>query len=79
MQYRGLTLEYLQTLNEDDEASKNALDTLKFISKHKKIKPCPNCFSPIEKNGGCHHMTCTQCGVHYCWDCLERMEKCTCY
>eukprot|EP00494_Astrolonche_serrata_P027227 UN27490 len=33
-------------------------------------KPCPKCEHPWEKNGGCKHMHCYNCGHHYCWDCL---------
>src|SRR5689334_20633950 len=32
-------------------------------------KPCPKCESPIEKNGGCIHMTC-KCGHEFCWMCM---------
>eukprot|EP01087_Luapelamoeba_hula_P020848 TRINITY_DN717_c0_g1_i1.p1 TRINITY_DN717_c0_g1~~TRINITY_DN717_c0_g1_i1.p1 ORF type:complete len:534 (-),score=92.35 TRINITY_DN717_c0_g1_i1:159-1760(-) len=36
-------------------------------------KKCPQCKSPIEKNGGCMHMTCTKngggCGFEFCWLC----------
>ena len=28
-------------------------------------KQCPNCTSPIEKNGGCNHMTCNQCRTSF--------------
>jgi len=31
-------------------------------------KPCPKCSFPIEKNGGCIHMTC-KCGHEFCWMC----------
>lgn len=36
-------------------------------------KKCPNCHRPIEKNGGCMHMTCHRnsggCGFEFCWLC----------
>jgi len=41
------------------------------------LRPCPTCFVPIEKYFGCHHMQCTQCGSHFCWDCLQSMEECS--
>lgn len=32
-------------------------------------KPCPSCQVRIEKNGGCQHMNCRACRVHFCWLC----------
>ncbi|CAG9333620.1 unnamed protein product [Blepharisma stoltei] len=32
-------------------------------------KACPKCFWRVEKNGGCSHMTCIQCGHYWCWNC----------
>ena len=32
-------------------------------------KSCPSCHVRIEKNGGCNHMTCRQCRIHFCWQC----------
>jgi len=34
-------------------------------------KNCPTCLSPIEKNGGCNHMTCSKCHYEFCWICLQ--------
>ena len=31
--------------------------------------PCPSCSAPIEKNGGCLHMTCAKCKHEYCYLC----------
>ncbi|XP_071493092.1 E3 ubiquitin-protein ligase parkin-like [Diadema antillarum] len=34
-------------------------------------KPCPKCKVPVERNGGCMHMTCSraQCKFEWCWLC----------
>ena len=31
-------------------------------------KRCPNCLVHIEKNGGCNHMVCSRCRIHFQWD-----------
>ena len=33
----------------------------------KNTKACPGCKAPIQKNGGCNHVTCTRCQGHFCW------------
>lgn len=43
-------------------------ETVKWINK--RTKPCPNCHTPIEKNGGCNHMHCAPpggCNHHFQW------------
>ncbi|KAF3046253.1 hypothetical protein E8E11_008156 [Didymella keratinophila] len=49
----------------EDEASEQAVGQL--------TKRCPGkmCGRPIEKNGGCIHMSCSQCKHQFCWTCLE--------
>jgi hypothetical protein len=39
-------------------------------------KRCPHCKSPIEKNGGCNHMTCKKCSHEFCWLCSEAYKVC---
>jgi len=34
-------------------------------------KDCPRCTVFVEKNGGCNHMTCRQCGHEWCWMCMK--------
>lgn len=36
---------------------------------------CPECMIPIEKNGGCDHMTCKHCGTHYSEQTGKVIEK----
>ena len=33
------------------------------------VKKCPNCFLPCERDGGCFHIACSRCRMHWCWDC----------
>ena len=43
-------------------------------------KRCPKCTAPIEKDGGCNHMRCSQCRIHICWICLQYFDNDqTCY
>ena len=43
-------------------------ETANWISAN--TKECPKCYSTIEKNGGCNHMTCRKCRHEFCWMCM---------
>ena len=38
-------------------------------------KPCPSCEIDVSHAGGCAHMTCSRCGVHWCWLCRARFDS----
>jgi len=57
-----------QTCDEYD-LSKNQIKANETLIKQI-AKDCPNCKSPIEKNGGCDHMTCSKCKYEFCYQCL---------
>lgn len=50
-------------------------ETMNWINAN--TKDCPKCMIPIEKNGGCNRMLCTNSGCRYefCWMCLEPWTK----
>lgn len=49
-------------------------ETSNWISTN--TKDCPKCSKPIEKNGGCNHMSCP-CGHHFCWVCSGDFDHST--
>lgn len=42
-------------------------------------RPCPRCHAPIEKSGGCNHMTCSSCQLRFCWACMRADQECGAY
>lgn len=70
-----LIQEVKQNLNVD-KPKLNKIQIDKILSEIENVeviekctKPCPSCNVRIEKNGGCQHMNCRQCQIHFCWTC----------
>jgi hypothetical protein len=40
-------------------------------------KECPSCHSTVSKDGGCNHISCTQCHTHWCWSCGSNKDPTT--
>ncbi|KAF9784959.1 hypothetical protein BJ322DRAFT_798599 [Thelephora terrestris] len=55
-------------VHRDPEAREKLLED--WVEDNQNVKKCPQCKIPIEKNGGCNHMTCPKCSVHICWKCM---------
>ncbi|UJR08284.1 hypothetical protein I4U23_012556 [Adineta vaga] len=60
----------------DESTFRNPIEIKKLLLEISNIqtiercsKPCPACTVRIEKNGGCQHMHCRACQVHFCWEC----------
>ena len=60
-----------RALRNGEALVKGTNDVWSQIWKEAWAKFCPRCDSPIEKNGGCPHMTCQNCTYEFCWGCLQ--------
>lgn len=56
----------------EDTASSEA-----WLKQHS--RPCPRCKAPIQKSGGCNHMTCSGCSLKFCWACMRPSHVCGAY
>nr|BDT62965.1 MAG: hypothetical protein [Trachysalambria curvirostris majanivirus] len=45
------------------------------VPNNDKIKRCPSCKIPIERNAGCAHMICKECKHMFCWYCLNSLNN----
>jgi IBR domain, a half RING-finger domain len=50
---------------------------VKALARVHQWQTCPNCYSIIERYGGCHHMTC-RCTSQFCYHCGRRWGLCRC-
>eukprot|EP00033_Pygsuia_biforma_P001211 GCRY01001374.1.p1 GENE.GCRY01001374.1~~GCRY01001374.1.p1 ORF type:complete len:619 (+),score=134.06 GCRY01001374.1:157-2013(+) len=64
------------------QAAENALQDINMLqSKQNDVflslftKPCPRCSARIFKTGGCRHMHCSVCNMHFCWRCLKDISE----
>ena len=45
------------------------------FAKNHFVKKCPKCGIIIEKNEGCNHIICIQCGYQWCWLCNQKYNS----
>ncbi|KAH6876592.1 hypothetical protein B0T10DRAFT_414495 [Thelonectria olida] len=64
-----------QTCAEFQGDASGGIEALTRIREQMGIQNCPDCHSPIEKDGGCNHVTCLKCGIDICWLCLAGFER----
>ncbi|QHO55637.1 putative E3 ubiquitin-protein ligase [Arachis hypogaea] len=69
--HRPVSCEMMAQKNQESGDSKS----LRWISTF--TKKCPSCKQPIERNGGCMHVTCTVCSYQFCWLCLSDWFLCS--
>ncbi|KAG1755277.1 uncharacterized protein EDB91DRAFT_1098167 [Suillus paluster] len=50
---------------------------LDHLMKQRGWKYCPNCKTPVQRDGGCSHMTCISpgCNTHFCYICGENIVR----
>lgn len=60
-------LVYLANISDDSDLSDQEKRSVAWLLRY--TEDCPECAAPIQKNGGCNHMSCKSCGYQYCWIC----------
>ncbi len=45
-----------------------------LVPVQKNCKQCPACGMAIERSEGCNKMTCTSCGVFFCYRCNQQID-----
>jgi hypothetical protein len=59
--------------NEGHVCSKEDIDSANYVKEN--TKPCPNCFTRIERSEGCNDMWCTKCHTRIDWATGKRSSK----
>ncbi|KAI0429123.1 hypothetical protein F5Y09DRAFT_332035 [Xylaria sp. FL1042] len=63
--------------HEGDCPSDTGLQEVLEIARQEKWQRCPECFTMIELNTGCFHMTC-KCRAQFCYLCAAQWKTCGC-
>ncbi|GAB7359662.1 hypothetical protein MBLNU230_g6841t1 [Neophaeotheca triangularis] len=62
--------EYKKRTRDREDEEDRSLKTIEQLT-----RKCPKCRRPIQKNGGCPSMFCSQCRTNFCWECMEAIEQ----
>ena len=70
--------EFCSKCSQDWHPGSNCQETMNRIfalnENSSNLKPCPKCFRPIEKKGGCRYVICYICKLYFCWDCQKELK-----
>ncbi|KAL7539957.1 hypothetical protein ACHAXR_009773 [Thalassiosira sp. AJA248-18] len=77
--FKDFNLDASSELQLPDSSSDTAAEAATQRWKHSNTRPCPGCSSPIMKDGGCNHVKCSNCRVHFCWGCMRTRSGCRAY
>ncbi|KAF8431275.1 hypothetical protein L210DRAFT_3560596 [Boletus edulis BED1] len=68
-----------QTLSSGDgpKHSCDGTEELDYLVRQMGWKYCPKCRTPVQKNGGCNHVTCVTpgCNTHFCYRCGKQITR----
>ncbi|KAN0094328.1 hypothetical protein V8E55_002615 [Tylopilus felleus] len=67
-----------QSLSSDGpKHSCDGSEEMDFLVRQMGWKYCPKCRTPVQKNGGCNHMTCVTpgCSTHFCYRCGKQITR----
>ncbi|KAF8548673.1 hypothetical protein OG21DRAFT_1516076 [Imleria badia] len=67
-----------QSLSADGpKHSCDGTEELDYLVRQMGWKYCPKCRTPVQKNGGCNHMTCVSpgCNTHFCYRCGKQITR----
>ena len=67
--HSGFHLGDCQEEEEAKEGSSNPDNLSSWLTIKMSTKPCPECRTPTERDGGCMHMVCSKCKLEWCWVC----------
>jgi len=68
-----LNSDITKKLNHKEDLRRQAQQRASLMLIQKSSVTCPICTIPIEKNGGCNKMSCSNCHSYFCYGCMKQI------